>query len=198
MEELKSIGSLKSRDIVIIDDARLFLCSPPAPHHVTDWPKLHDIITALQRLSASHRLAVCNDMILFYPEDMETLLSTYAINHGIDWLHIMHQNRAIQNEHITKEHFFAEQRRLIQLAHEKDALIHRYEAIFQFSASLSDIHPGFISEIRRLNHEVAYYQSLSNAYKVYSGGAFSQLKVQVTAALARLGQRLSHLIRRTS
>src|SRR5688500_15508130 len=37
-QELAAIGRLHPKSVVLIDDARLYLCPPPKPHHYADWP----------------------------------------------------------------------------------------------------------------------------------------------------------------
>lgn len=86
--ELRAIGSLHPDSVVLIDDARLYLCAPPKPHRYTDWPGLHDIVQALFALSANHRLCICNDVIFFYPARVEAAVATHAHEHGVDWLKI--------------------------------------------------------------------------------------------------------------
>jgi hypothetical protein len=84
--ELEAIGTLHSRSALLIDDARLYLCPPPAPHRFTDWPDLHRITLALLRLSPVHRLMVFNDVLLFYPESIHPQMTRFAHEHGVDWL----------------------------------------------------------------------------------------------------------------
>src|SRR5262249_4000430 len=54
--ELAGIGSLHPDSVVLIDDARLYLCAPPAPHRFDNWPDLHSVVEALLKLSTRHRL----------------------------------------------------------------------------------------------------------------------------------------------
>ena len=44
LDELEAINSLNAQSIILIDDARLFLCPPPAPHKITQWPAFDQII----------------------------------------------------------------------------------------------------------------------------------------------------------
>lgn len=83
--ELKSIGKLQSESIIIIDDARLFLCSPLAPHEISQWPTFDEVIKGLYQLSSIHEIAVVNDVILFYPEQAKNAVQAYSQNSGFDW-----------------------------------------------------------------------------------------------------------------
>ena len=55
--ELRALGGLHRDSVVLIDDARLYLCPPPQPHRFADWPEWHDIVRTLLELSPGHRLA---------------------------------------------------------------------------------------------------------------------------------------------
>lgn len=86
LEELDAIGDLPNDSIIMIDDARLFLCPPNKPHKVDQWPGFNAVLRKLLTLSESHRIMVLNDVILFYPPKAEGTLNRYARDHGIDWL----------------------------------------------------------------------------------------------------------------
>lgn len=86
--ELRAIKQLHAESVVLIDDARLYLCAPPKPHRYSDWPGLHDVVQALFALSTAHRLCICNDVIMFYPARVEDAVGRHAHEHGVDWLTI--------------------------------------------------------------------------------------------------------------
>lgn len=87
--ELKVIGKLNPQSMVIIDDARLFLATPQAPHEISDWPTFNEVLQALQRLSPTHQLSVVNDCILFFPAELDGVIKQFAHTYGVDWLNIM-------------------------------------------------------------------------------------------------------------
>jgi glycosyltransferase involved in cell wall biosynthesis len=93
LAELEAIKYLQSDSVIIIDDARLFLATPPAPHEVLDWPSFDSVIKSLSQLSQSHNLMVLNDNILFYPNKIEKKMQLLAYQHGIDWLNILDKSR---------------------------------------------------------------------------------------------------------
>jgi hypothetical protein len=106
LEELGAIGQLNDRSAVLIDDARLFLAPPPAPHEASHWPRFDEIVHALRRLSPIHRLMVVNDVIAFFPPAAEGALGRFAAAHGVDWLHAMQsleQNGALRASLEEKE-----------------------------------------------------------------------------------------------
>ena len=84
----------------MIDDARLFLCTPCAPHEVSQWPGFQEVLDTLHGLSAEHRITVLNDVILFHPPGLSQLLGQYAHDRGIDWLHQM--NRAKKADELER------------------------------------------------------------------------------------------------
>jgi hypothetical protein len=94
--ELASIGSLDPESVVLIDDARLYLCAPPTPHRFENWPDLHAVVEALLKLSTRHRLMTLNDVLLFYPAGLQARAAQFAHQHGTDWLHFVDYYRLKQ------------------------------------------------------------------------------------------------------
>jgi hypothetical protein len=90
LEELAAIQNLHADSVVLIDDARLYLCAPPRPQHCAGWPDFHSVLTALLSLSSGHRVMVLNDVIVFYPGRIAATMGEFAHNHGVDWLQITH------------------------------------------------------------------------------------------------------------
>lgn len=86
LQELDAIGALHPQSVLLIDDARLYLCPPPKPHRLSDWPDFHAIVQRLLAMSRTHRLMICNDVIVFHPQEIERLLAEHAHQHGVDWL----------------------------------------------------------------------------------------------------------------
>jgi hypothetical protein len=102
LEEIDAIGSLHAKSVLLIDDARLYLCPPARPHKSAQWPDFHDVVARLMALSPSHRLMVLNDVILFYPEPARAVLKEYAFEHGVDWLAMSHLAKA-QEQRIERK-----------------------------------------------------------------------------------------------
>jgi GT2 family glycosyltransferase len=84
--ELQAIGKLNSDSILLIDDARLFLAPPLAPHEISQWPSFHQITSCLLNMSTEHELMVVNDVIAFFPKKAKAAIASYAQLHGTDWL----------------------------------------------------------------------------------------------------------------
>ena len=86
LAEIEAIGRLAPASVVLVDDARLFLATPPEPHDVTQWPSFDEVTRALRRLSDRHELAVVNDVIAFFPPEARDAVQGFARIAGVDWL----------------------------------------------------------------------------------------------------------------
>jgi hypothetical protein len=90
LAELAAIGSLHPDSVILIDDARLYLCAPPLPHDCPGWPDFHTVLTLLLSLSSQHRVMVVNDVLMFFPARINAAMTDFAHRHGADWLVINH------------------------------------------------------------------------------------------------------------
>jgi len=99
LAEIKAIDRLNAESLVVIDDARLFLAPPPAPHEISQWPSLNEVIEALRGLSDDHLVMVLNDNIIYYPRVVEAVVRNYGHAHGVDWLDVLHKTRDYDNLH---------------------------------------------------------------------------------------------------
>jgi hypothetical protein len=114
LEELDAIGALNSQSVVLIDDARLFLCTPPDPHETEDWPRFQDVLHRLLSLSPTHEIMVINDVIAFYPASIASDMSEYARAYSIDWLAALHRLEVIEKDHQVLTGVLAERLALIE------------------------------------------------------------------------------------
>lgn len=104
--ELDAVGALNSSSVILIDDARLFLCPPPAPHEISQWPRFDQIVQKLRDASEDHEIMVVNDVIVFFPSKMRRALEQYAVSCGVDWLaasHALSQHDLIVADQSAKE-----------------------------------------------------------------------------------------------
>lgn len=122
LQELAALRELNSNSVVLIDDARLFLAPPLAPHDVSQWPTLQQVIRALQALSSVHEVMVVNDVIAFFPPAARDAMQRYGQYRGTDWLAVMHQTRDYEN---LASQFSHAQRQLI----DKENLLQRQHAL---------------------------------------------------------------------
>lgn len=56
--------SARPNDLILIDDARLFLCAPPKPHKPEQWPTMSEIIRVVPE---DRFVQVINDVIYIVP-----------------------------------------------------------------------------------------------------------------------------------
>ena len=137
--ELQAINKLNSNSVVLIDDARLFLAPPLAPHEISQWPSLHQIVARLLSLSSEHELMVVNDVIAFYPLSAKSALEIYAQNCGIDWLtaaNCLKENGSFMRQLEEKESVIQQQGVVIQqkesIINEQARAIQAYRLKFMF------------------------------------------------------------------
>lgn len=67
LEELDSVNRSHAGHVILIDDARLFLAPPPAPHRAEDWPDLLRITAALSASPVPRYVALHDDVIVAIP-----------------------------------------------------------------------------------------------------------------------------------
>ena len=82
---LAELACLSDRmhDIILIDDARLFLRVPPLPHKPAQWPVISQVVDALST-SACHRyIQIIDDVIIAVPDEQpfRNSLTRYAQEH---------------------------------------------------------------------------------------------------------------------
>lgn len=96
LDELKAIGTLHPDSVLLIDDARLYLSTPPAPHAISDWPDFQEVSELLASLSETHRVTIFDDVIAYYPEALRREVSNHIHKTAVDWLHLVNQSKALE------------------------------------------------------------------------------------------------------
>lgn len=133
VRELRAIGKLNDQSAVIIDDARLFLAPPLAPHDVSDWPTWPDVSAAITQCSGgTHNVLVVNDCVVVYPRRVHSAMLQYAQKYGVDWLKIADLAR----EHPVMEAAAIERLSLVEELHAGAAIA--AEALAESSRSRAD------------------------------------------------------------
>src|SRR5262249_21242559 len=69
LDELGWVDRSHPGHVIMIDDARLFLAPPPAPHRAEDWPDLLQVCTALTAGPVPRYAALYEDVIVAVPAD---------------------------------------------------------------------------------------------------------------------------------
>lgn len=143
LAELDAIQQLNPMSMIAIDDARLFLTTPPAPHEASDWPSFTNVVHHLFKLSNQHRLMILNDCILFFPEVIQANLEHHAYQKGIDWLTVLDKSRdydKLLTQLIEKEKQIFEKEEQIQLLarvrQELEKTLHQYEKDHRIASSI--------------------------------------------------------------
>jgi hypothetical protein len=83
LAELSCLAN-RTEDIILIDDARLFLCAPPPPHDPAQWPTIPDIVNALPASGRRQLMQIVDDVIFIVPDDerLKGALLDYAQRRG--------------------------------------------------------------------------------------------------------------------
>jgi hypothetical protein len=138
LQELDAIQHLNSDSVILMDDARLFLCPPPQPHEVSQWPSFDAILRKLYSLSNGHEVMVLNDVILYYPSTIRTAVQQYAYMSSVDWLSVFDKSRDYDSL-LAQLHEKEDQIQLLKrVAQEREvALIEKEEMIQQLSSKLN-------------------------------------------------------------
>lgn len=87
LDELRCLNN-RPQDIILIDDARLFLCAPPSFHNPADWPTISDVILELIKFEKMPFVQILNDVIFIIPDNdlLKNKLIQYAQKHSdITW-----------------------------------------------------------------------------------------------------------------
>jgi hypothetical protein len=79
LDELACLAD-RTDDIILIDDARLFLSVPPSPHDPGHWPTILDISAVLVHSSRLPFVQVFDDVIFIVPDkpELQQLLTDYS------------------------------------------------------------------------------------------------------------------------
>jgi hypothetical protein len=88
MDELKIISG-RDNDIILIDDARLFLSAPPPFHNPAAWPTISEIIYAFSASGNKPFVQVIDDVIFSIPdsEKLKKLMINYSQKRAIPFWH---------------------------------------------------------------------------------------------------------------
>lgn len=132
LDEIKAIKNLNIKSVIIIDDARLFTASPPAPHEISQWPDFNSVMESLKKLSNKHETIILNDTIIFYPLSLKHVIRDYAYQNSVDWLEILHKNRDYDNLRKHYDDLHMQFDGVLNQLKEKD------EAIYSLSDDLKD------------------------------------------------------------
>jgi hypothetical protein len=80
LAELSAIALGHPDDCILIDDARLFLAPPPAPHRAEQWPTYREVEDAVHAARSGHVVIVAHDIVVAVPPTAAELAAAFA--HG--------------------------------------------------------------------------------------------------------------------
>ncbi|HEY9907432.1 MAG TPA: hypothetical protein V6D18_07460 [Thermosynechococcaceae cyanobacterium] len=138
LQELNALQNLNSDSVVLIDDARLFLCPPPQPHEVSQWPSLDAVVKKLYALSSGHELMVLNDAILYYPAQIREQVQMYAHTVSIDWLSVLHKSHYYDTFLSNVQEKEAQIKRLADIAEERAVSLSQKEVEIQLLTKVAE------------------------------------------------------------
>ena len=90
LEELDCLVN-RSEDIILIDDARLFLAAPPLPHKASEWPTILDIMEVVSSFVKKPFVQIVDDVIFIVPDENEikNALLSYSQNRSQEFWSMM-------------------------------------------------------------------------------------------------------------
>jgi len=72
-----------AKDILMIDDARLYLCAPPSYHNPNQWPTIGEIVLTLAAGGKLPYIQILNDVIFAtWDEEAKKILTLYSQIHA--------------------------------------------------------------------------------------------------------------------
>ena len=67
LAELRAINGTRGKHVILIDDARLFLAPPPAPHDASQWPTFAQVTALCWELGPTDVVEIVGDVIVVRP-----------------------------------------------------------------------------------------------------------------------------------
>jgi glycosyltransferase involved in cell wall biosynthesis len=217
LQELQAINRLNDGSVVLIDDARLFLAPPPAPHEITQWPAFNEIIKTLQGLSANHELMIVNDVIVVFPPAAREAVQGYAQLEGVDWLvaaNTLRQNQSLVDQIKGKEEFILKQNEMVvNLAKQTADILQQHQGLVDQIKGKEEFILKQNEMVVNLTHQIAEKESVIQeqnrviqGYRAYFKSLFflrplqkmiNRLKLFTNRVMRRLAEilrpRLGHL-----
>lgn len=68
LDEIKILTE-RINDIILIDDARLFLAAPPSPHNPEHWPTISEVVNVIMRGRDDRFIQIFDDVIFVVPNN---------------------------------------------------------------------------------------------------------------------------------
>lgn len=81
LDELRIILPSPQEHVLLIDDARYFLCPPSYPLTPEKWPPITEIIDVVKKFRANYDVFVINDCIVVSPPRLRSVIQSYCQRH---------------------------------------------------------------------------------------------------------------------
>jgi hypothetical protein len=78
LAEIQHIGRGHPDDCLLIDDARLFIASPPPPHDPAQWPSLVELFDVIRESRPDVHVTVVADVVIAVPARAKPLVDRHA------------------------------------------------------------------------------------------------------------------------
>jgi FkbM family methyltransferase len=105
LEELQIINNSDCEHFILIDDARLFLCPPPRPHRIEQWPTI-DAVTNLLNSGRNRYTVIVEDAIVSVPAAAKLAVAQYSQESSTkaweDYVRSLHQQTPTSPEQQAK------------------------------------------------------------------------------------------------
>jgi predicted SAM-dependent methyltransferase len=72
LDELCCLKGIGQKDVILIDDAHMFLMPPPHPHQVEHWPSLSDVLGSLLAINPQYYIVIFENVIVALPESLRS------------------------------------------------------------------------------------------------------------------------------
>jgi hypothetical protein len=98
IEEIEIINRSEHENFIFIDDARLFLSPPPAPHVFSLWPDITAVINTINASDSKRYIVIFQDVIIVAPQSARSLIAAYCQEaNGKSWSDYSIQNSGLRS-----------------------------------------------------------------------------------------------------
>lgn len=78
LDEIRALTEAGGKRFILVDDARLFLYPPPAPHALEQWPTMEEVLRELRLLGKGQYSAVFEDVVISVPAEAKPTVVDYC------------------------------------------------------------------------------------------------------------------------
>jgi hypothetical protein len=78
LQEISALNASSHSNVILIDDARLFLSPPQPPHNIEQWPDITTVLSSLQSTKKNRYAVIIEDVIVAVPFEMKPVVASYC------------------------------------------------------------------------------------------------------------------------